>query len=141
MLPAPHSTVAEQVAPPTSVMAAVLVLVPTRVGAAVVGGVAESAAGRTKVTLPAAPEGMMVPNRISAGCESVRGGTTVVTVVTLPVSASAGLMLRTSKSTTPTKASVLLLVDKGGNSRLAKKSLTRFYRTNMFLNSYRSKIN
>jgi hypothetical protein len=66
-LPAPHKTVAEHVVPPTRVIAAVLVLDPMMVGVAVVGAVADNAAGKTKVTLPAAPDGIMVPNRISAG--------------------------------------------------------------------------
>jgi hypothetical protein len=89
-LPAPQSAVAEHVAPPTNVIAAVLVLDPMMVGVAVVGAVADSAAGKVKVTLPAAPDGIIVPNRNSAGWESVSGGTTVVVVPTLVVSATAG---------------------------------------------------
>jgi hypothetical protein len=89
-LPAPHWTVAEHTVPPSKVTPPVRDRVPMIVGLAVVGAVADNAAGSCKFTLPGVADGAMGPNRISAGWDKLMGGKIVALTGILLVSACAG---------------------------------------------------
>jgi hypothetical protein len=84
----------------------VRVRVPVMVGLAVVGGVAESVAGKDSVTVPAVADGAMVPKRISAGSDNEMGGKMTALTGILLVAATAlnGDQTEISPATQQTRA-------------------------------------